>query len=590
MIKVVNELETDFRFDKSCPLNEYPRPQLRRDSFLNLNGIWQYKIFSDTNIFINYNKNIVVPYPIESALSEVECRLEVGQKIGYKKEFTLPDGFVKDKTILHFGAVDQICDVYFNRNFVIHHEDGYTPFSVDVTRLLKETNEIVVIVSDNLDSDYPYGKQKNKNGGMWYTPVSGIWQTVWLESVNYEYIKNLNFISNIDSNEVTIEIEKDAIIEDIEKEITIYFNDSIVHYVKTSLDTITVKIDDVKLWTPENPNLYQVMVKMSEDIVYSYFGMRKLGVNTKDNHKFLALNNKRYYFHGLLDQGYYPDGLYTPKSYDVYRYELGKIKELGFNTLRKHIKVEPAIWYYLCDTMGIIVWQDFVNNGEYSFFKDTALPTFGKRKRRFGGYKRTKKSKVVFEKHMEEVVKKLKFFPSICLWTIFNEGWGQHDTIKMTNKLLSLDNTRFIDSASGWFYRPKENGIDSIHWYFKKLDFSKKQLRKYVGAYAKPLVISEFGGYSYQVPDHIYNDNHEYGYRKFTSIEEFTTAFKELYQNEIIDNLKCYISGSIYTQVSDVEDETNGILTYDRKVCKLNKEVAINISDKIKSFIDKEEK
>ena len=590
MFKDVNVLETNFKFNKECPLNEYPRPQLKRNSFFNLNGIWQYKIFADTNIFINYNSNIVVPYPIESKLSGVERRIEAGEKIGYKKEFTFPKGFLKDKTILHFGAVDQICDVYFNRNFVFHHEDGYTPFFVDVTRLIKERNEIVVIVYDDLNKDYPYGKQKVKNGGMWYTPVSGIWQTVWFESVNYEYIKNVNFTTDIDNQEVTVEIEKDTIIEDLEKEFTVYYDSKLVYQCKTTLDNFKFKLDEVKLWTPEEPNLYQVIIKMGEDEVSSYFGMRKLSIKTINRHKYLCLNNKPYFFHGLLDQGYYPDGLYTPKSYDVYRYELTKAKEYGFNTLRKHIKIEPAIWYYLCDTLGIVVWQDFVNVGEYSFIKDTALPTIGNRKRRLGGYKQSLKAKVNFLIHLENVVKSLKVFPSIALWTIFNEGWGQHNTLKYTKKLLNLDNTRFIDSASGWFYRFNENQLDSVHWYFKKIDFSKRKLRKKVGAYRKPLIISEFGGYSLRIPNHIFNDDHEYGYKKFTSIDDFNEGFKELYERDIIGNLDCALSGCIYTQLTDVEDETNGILTYDRKICKLDKDIALEIADKLKSYEIKEER
>ena len=589
MFKDVNVLETNCSFDKACPLNEYPRPQLQRDSFYNLNGIWQYKIFSDTNIFINYNSNIVVPYPIESKLSGVARRMEIGEKIGYKKEFSLPEGFLKDKIILHFGAVDQICDVYFNRNFVVHHEDGYTPFSVDVTRLLKERNEIVVIVYDDLNTDYPYGKQRNKNGGMWYTPVSGIWQTVWLESVNYEYIKDVSFVPNIDDNEIKVSIEKEAIIEDIEKEITIFFDNQIVYQVKTSLDTLTVKLEDIKLWTPEEPNLYDVRIRMAEDEVWSYFGMRKYSVRTINKQKYLCLNNKPYFFHGLLDQGYFPDGLYTPKSYDLYRYEIGVAKKLGFNTLRKHIKVEPAIWYNICDKIGMIVWQDFVNNGEYSFFKDTLLPTIGNRKRKLGGYKTSAKSQIIFEKHIEDVIRKLRNFPSIALWTIFNEGWGQHNTVNLTKKVLSLDNTRFVDSASGWFYRWFENDINSVHWYFKKIDFKNKKIRSMVGAYNKPLIISEFGGYSLRVPNHIFNINHEYGYKKFTTIEDFNEGFKELYQRDIINNLDSALSGCIYTQLTDVEDETNGILTYDRKICKLDEDIALEISAKLKSIEIKEE-
>ena len=580
--KDMKVLETDFPFDSSSPLNEYPRPQLRRDSFFNLNGSWDFKLFNDHNIFIDYDRKIIVPYAPESMLSEIEERIPEGKKMGYRKEFFLPAGFVKDKTFLHFGAVDQTCDVYFNRNFLFHHEGGYTPFTIDVTRYLRPNrNEVVVIVSDNVDSSYPIGKQKKKNGGIWYTPVSGIWQTVWVESVSYEFIRNIEYKTNIDTKEVTMAFEIESISGKLEKEITISYKGKVINKVKTDLDEITIQLDKLYLWSSDNPNLYDVEITMAEDKVYSYFGMRKLSKEMVDGKYQLYLNNKPFFFHGLLDQGWYPDGLYTPKNYDVYRYELSKVKELGFNTLRKHIKIEPAIWYYLCDTMGIIVWQDFVNVGEYKMFSDSVLPLIASRKQKMFGKKVTEKAKESFIFHVEEAMKALYNYPSICLWTIFNEGWGEFDIKKMTEMVRDLDDSRFIDSASGWFYHDDENDFDSHHIYFKKIDFSKKPLKNTL-LHSKPLIISEFGGYSYKVINHVYVDNREFGYKKFDSLDDYNKAFKELYENEIIANIDKGISGTIYTQLSDVEEEINGILTYDRKVCKLDKDIAMDISNRLR--------
>ena len=582
MNKNIKTLDTNFLFDRLIPLNEYPRPQLKRDSFLNLNGVWDFKVFDDHNIFINYDKKIIVPYPMESLLSEIGERLPEGKKIGYRKEFFFPEGFIKDRTILHFGAVDQMCDVYFNRNFMFHHEGGYTPFSIDVTKYLRPNrNEIVVIIRDDVDSSLPIGKQKKKNGGIWYTPVSGIWQTVWMESVNFEYIRGIKYNTNIDTKEVTMEFDIDSVSSSLEKEIIISYKGKVINKVKTTLDEITISLDKLYLWSSDSPNLYDVEVSMAGDVVTSYFGMRKLSFQLIDGRNQLCLNNKPFFFHGLLDQGWYPDGLYTPKSYDVYRYELAKVKELGFNTLRKHIKIEPAIWYYLCDTMGIIVWQDFVNVGEYKLFSDSVMPLLNSRKKKFFGKRVDVRTKEGFIFHVEEAIKALYNYPSIVLWTIFNEGWGEFDIKQTTEMVRELDSSRFIDSASGWFYREDENDFESHHIYFKKLDFNKKPLKSTL-LNDKPLIISEFGGYSYKVPGHVYDENHEFGYKKFDSLDEFNKAFLDLYENEIIANLDKGISGTIYTQLTDVEEEINGILTYDRKVCKLNRDMAMNISNRLR--------
>ena len=586
--KELKNLETDFSFDKNKPLNEYPRPMLKRDSFLNLNGIWDFKFLDNQNIFIQYDKKIVGPYAVESILSDIGERVPEGKKLCYRKEFFFPEGFLKDKTILNFGAVDAVCDVYFNRNFMYHHVGGYTPFSIDVTRFLRPNrNEIVVVVTDETSSDYPIGKQKKKNGGIWYTPVSGIWQTVWLESVNFEYIKAIKYTSNIDTKEINMNFDVSTVSGNLEKEISISYKGKLINKIKTTDDDVTIQLDKLYLWSPDNPNLYDVEVSMSGDVVTSYFGMRKYEAKDVDGKMRLFLNNKQIYFHGLLDQGWYHDGLYTPKSYDVYRYELKKVKELGFNTLRKHIKIEPEIWYYLCDTMGIVVWQDFVNVGEYKMFSDSVLPLLNSRKKKYFGKKVRDNVKENFIYHVEEVIRTLYNYPSIALWTIFNEGWGEFDLKKTTKMVKELDDTRFIDSASGWFYRDDENDFDSHHIYFKKLNFDKKPLKATL-SHNKPLIISEFGGYSLKIPNHVYDDNKEFGYKKFDNLDEFNKAFLDLYENEIIANIDKGISGSIYTQLTDVEEEINGIMTYDRKVCKLNKDLAMDISNRLRPNTKKE--
>ena len=580
--KDLKKLETNFPFDTNKPLNEYPRPDLRRDSFLNLNGSWDFKFFSNHNIFIEYDKKITVPYPVESDLSGIGERVPDGMKMGYRKEFFFPEGFIKDKTILHFGGVDAICDVYFNRNFMFHHEGGYTPFSIDVTRFLRPNrNEIVVIVTDETSSNYPIGKQKKKNGGIWYTPVSGIWQTVWMESVNFEYVRGIKYTPNVDNKEITISLDVETITSNIEKEITISYKGKVINKTKTELDEVTIQLEKLYLWSPDSPNLYNVEVNMAGDVFTSYFGMRKYEVREVDGKEKVFLNNKPFFFHGLLDQGWYPDGLYTPKSYDVYRYELKKIKELGFNTLRKHIKIEPMIWYYLCDTIGIAVWQDFVNVGDYKMLSDSIMPLLNSRKRKYFGKKVPEVAKESFVFHVEETVKALYNYPSIALWTVFNEGWGEFDLKKTTTMVKTLDSSRLVDSASGWFYRDDENDFDSHHIYFKKLDFEKKPLKATLN-HKKPLIISEFGGYSLKIPNHVFDDSREFGYKKMDSMEEFNEAFKNLYEKEIIANLDKGIVATIYTQLSDVEEEINGILTYDRKVCKLNKDLAMDISNRLR--------
>lgn len=532
------------------PLEEYPRPQMVRDSYLNLNGKWNFAISKFNSIEQEFKEEILVPYPVESSLSGICIRIPNKYYLIYNKKFNIEKGFLHEYTILHFDAVDQVCDIYFNKKKVMHHEGGYLPFSCHV--LAKEgINEIDVVVDDSNSYNYPTGKQREKRGGIWYTKVSGIWQSVWLESVSYDYIKSFKISSDLDSGEVSFDFDTQA----TSVEVFVYEDEKLLCSDK-GLMNIKIKIDNPKYWSPENPFLYKVVFRTNYDTVKSYFAFRKFSI--KDN-KFY-LNNKPYFVNGLLDQGYFSDGIYTPASYEAFKDDILTMKELGFNTLRKHIKIEPMMFYYYCDTLGMLVFQDMVNLGKYSFFKDTALAFLGKKKAPYKSLSVEQKN--TFTKHSKETVNYLFNVPSVVYYTIFNEGWGQFDADKMYDILKNVDSTRIYDATSGW-YRETKSDVASYHIYFKPLKIKEE---------TKPIIISEFGGYSYKDLDHSFNLSKTFGYKKFDSKEEFNEAFINLYKNEVIP-LKDKLAGIIYTQVSDVEDETNGLLTYDRKVLKVNKEV-----------------
>ena len=482
----------------------------------------------------------------------------------YKKTINFPKHFIKDKVLLHFDAVDQFCNVYINQKLVISNDNGYLPFKVDIKPFLKEQdNEIVVQVKDELDHNYLYGKQRNDRGGMWYTPVSGIWQTVWIESVYDDYVENLTITPDIDNSEVNIIVNSNS------KNITlkIYQQDKVIYKEKQTNGIFKVKIDNPTLWTPENPFLYKLEISTKNDEIKSYFAMREFSVNNKQ----FLLNNKPYFIHGLLDQGYFPEGIYTPATYKAFENDILTMKELGFNTLRKHIKIEPMMFYYYCDIHGMLVFQDFVNNGEYSFMVDTLLPTIKLNKVAQIFKKATNKQKEVFKKASIDTINYLYNVPSIVYYTIFNEGWGQHDSDTYYELVKQIDNTRVYDSTSGWFKENKSD-VESLHVYFKPIKLKVSD---------KPIIVSEFGGYAFSIDNHVFNNDKVYGYRKYNDQYEFNKGVVTLFEKDVIANIKYGLAGCIYTQVSDVEDETNGLLTYDRKILKVNKEDFINIKNKI---------
>lgn len=542
------------------PHNFYPRPALKRDSFFCLNGKWSFEAQAGKEMPRQFEREILVPFCPESLLSGINETFPESYYLFYKKKFSLPEGFIKDRVILHFGAVDQIADVFLNGEFLGRHVGGYEPFSFDITENLLQNNTLVVRVRDHLsDHILPYGKQKRKRGGMWYTQTSGIWQTVWIESTPEAYVKSIDIKTGKTYADILVDGVKSG-------EITVFEPNS---EIKVSLKggKARVKLTKPRLWSPEDPYLYRFVIEAEDDRVESYFALRTLEI--KDNR--LCLNGKPYFFHGLLDQGYWSDGNLTPPDENGFERDILAMKSLGFNMLRKHIKIEPQRFYYDCDRLGMAVFQDMVNNGHYSFLRDTALPTIGLKSLGDKGLHKNKKSRERFVLDMEKTVSQLKNHPSICYWTIFNEGWGQFCADEMYDKLKALDSTRFIDSTSGWFWQ-KKTDVHSEHVYFKPYKFAPCD---------KPTVLSEFGGYSYRPEGHVFNLKKAYGYKFFEDREEFEKELLELYENEVIPAARGGLSAAVYTQVSDVEDETNGLLSYDREVLKVDADKMKNMAEKL---------
>ena len=550
------------KFNENNPLPEYPRPYLVRDSYINLNGIWDYEITTINEIPKIFSGKIVVPFPLESNLSGVRKELKKNEFLCYNRKFELTSEFIKDVVMINFGAVNQICDIYINGNYAMHHVGGYLPFSIDATQFVhKGENDIVVIVENDPNLNYGVGKAGKSRGGMWYTKTSGIWQTVWIESYSITAIKNVIFYPYNDGL-LKGKIRSKGTSFNIE----ISFNNKLLYKGNIGRE-FEVKLDEVYLWDLENPNLYDVLIYNDSDSVKTYFAFRDFKMN---NGKF-ELNGNPIFLNGLLDQGYFSDGIYTPASYEAFEFDILRCKELGFNTLRKHIKVEPQYFYYLCDKLGMLVMQDFPNSGKYSFFRDTALPTVGfkklnDKKRRVSAIRRTH-----FLESGTKLINLLYKHPSVVYYTIFNEGWGQFSSDEMYEYFKEKDLSRVFDSTSGWFWG-KHSDVDSIHVYFKKVRLPKKS--------GRPIVLSEFGGYSWKVKEHSFNSDQNYGYRLFDSKEALTEAVVNLYERDVISLIPEGLAAAIYTQVSDVEDETNGLYTYDRQVLKVD-------ADKIKEIMKK---
>ena len=542
------------------PWNVYPRPQMKRERWLCLNGTWELS-------FGGAVQTIRVPYCPECLLSGVRQKPKIGEPLRYRRTFSVPEDWQGMRVLLHFGAVMRKATVFVNGVEVARHENGYLPFSADITDALRTgENELCVTAVNDLDPRFPYGKQTQKRGGMWYTPCSGIWQTVWLEPVPEPYIRSLQITNGPDWVEIRAEGVGTGTV--ILGEQTFPLENG----------TARIPIADPHSWTPFDPYLYAFTLHSGADTVQSYFALRTLSIETVGGVPRLCLNGKPYFFNGLLDQGYWSDGLYTPATPEGLETDILAMKSLGFNTLRKHIKVEPERFYYDCDRLGMVVFQDMVNSGVYRYVRDTVLPTLHFQKRRDKRLNPDPETRRIFLGSMEATVRQLRNHPSICLWTIFNEGWGQFCADDAYTKLKALDPNRWIDSTSGWF-RQHLSDVDSLHIYFDKL---------HLGTENKPQLLSEFGGFVWKVPAHSYNLEKTYGYKKFDTREAYVQALRELYRG-LIPLIRDGLCGAIYTQVSDVEDETNGLFTFDRAVLKLQPDDLTNVMNDMDSAIAKTE-
>ena len=557
--------------DPEHVLEEYPRPGLKRDSYFSLNGYWEYAITDSACFPDQYDGKILVPFSPEAPLSGVNRILQPDRFLHYARPFRYHRADDHTRLILHFGAVDCSCAVYVNQKEAGRHVGGYLPFSLDITKyVLEGENDLRLVVTDPSDTSYhAKGKQSLERGGMWYTPQSGIWQSVWMEEVPDHYISGLKLDPDLDVHSLKVRVMTNRL-EKVPVRVTIRLHGEDLLQAEGMTDaSFTVAIPDCRPWTPETPVLYDLVIRAGEDEVSSYFAMRKIAME-KDHRGILRLflNNRPYYHNGVLDQGYYPDSLYTAPSDEAMVNDILRMKALGFNMLRKHIKIEPDRWYYHCDRLGMLVWQDMVCGGEKyrGWFVTTmpnVLPVTGRLFRdshRALFSRENAEGRKEFIREVRQTIQHLYNHPSIVLWGPFNEGWGQFDANKVTELIRKLDPLRLVDEASGWF---DQGGGDlySIHNYFRKLKVRPDRNRC--------VALTEFGGYSWHMPEHSWCDD-EYGYKKYHSREELTAGIEKLWKRDLLSNVEHGLSASVYTQVSDVEDETNGFLTYDREQVKVD--------------------
>lgn len=585
--------------DRDHVLEEYPRPLLMREDYQILNGWWDYAFTIDYKQPQQYEGRILVPFSPETALSGVGRQLKPDEYLWYRRNFDLP-GWDREKgqnrILLHFGAVDQSCEVRINGHKVKRHTGGYLPFEVDISRYAQESaNELIVAVKDLSDTSYhSKGKQKLNAGGMFYTAQSGIWQTVWLEKVPETYIKEIKTVPDIEKKIIRIKVSSsystdkknvDKLSRNLPIEIKIrkpgLYPDPVVKPSQIStedmLETavlavsdkwIEIPIESISLWNCETPYLYYFEVKLGDDRAISYFAMRKFSLETKVHEEFLriCLNGEVQFQNGVLDQGYWPESLYTPPSDAAMIFDIQEMKKTGFNMVRKHLKIEPQRWYYHCDRLGIVVWQDMVNGGSYykhwfvtygaTLLSWLRIPMRDVYPRLLS--REAKAGRLEFIREMKETIRLLGNHPSIAAWVIFNEGWGQFQTEDMTRIVRRLDPNRLIDQASGWF---DQGGGDfsSLHNYFFKLFIRPERERA--------SVLSEFGGYSYREPGHCAREK-LYGYGICKNKKDLEKRFLERWQG-VRNLIPQGLSASIYTQWTDVEEEVNGVFTYDREVRKI---------------------
>ncbi len=545
--------------------NRYPRPQMKREAWRSLNEGWELD-----------GRKIRLPFPPQALLSGY------GKRVGSRLEYTLrfPGGELAEgkRVLLHFGAVDQIAEVSLNGICLGRHEGGYLPFTFDMTQAIRKENLLQVSVQDRLDRRYPYGKQRKRRGGMWYTPVSGIWQSVWMEEVPSRYVKRLTITPKAWSIDLAVEMNDGSVAEG---EAVIWLSSGEQVHVRLAGGGLSLDLRALvtekgvsyrpRQWSPEDPYLYRAAVTVGKDRVETYFALRQVEILKVEGVPRVCLNGKPVFLNGVLDQGYFCDGIYLPAEEEEYERDIQRMQELGINLLRKHIKIEPECFYEYCDRHGMLVMQDLVNNGNYSFLWDTALPTLGKKKQDDTKRLVSKKTKAVFEEQMEQIIGHLYNHPCIIAYTIFNEGWGQFDSDRLYERAKALDPGRLYDSTSGWFAQEKSD-FDSLHIYFgdERLKPDKR-----------PMLLSEFGGFSLAVPGHVYGKYSSYGYGECQDRPELMERIAARYEELLYETVKDGVCGCVYTQLSDVEDEINGFYTYDRRVCKADPKVMRRIAGRL---------
>ena len=568
------------------PLPEYPRPQFVRRDWLNLNGEYDYAVCKTGEQPQGFDGKILVPFALESKLSGVQRHLQPDETLWYRRYFTVPEDWDGRRVLLHFGAVDDECEVFVNGKKAGEHRGGYNPFTFDITELLsKKENELAVKVTDPTDQGgQQRGKQASESHGFWYTATSGIWQTVWLEPVGQKYLDKIKITPDVKNHSVILQADvpegcrlRAVVCDENEKPLA----------EKEIVGETAIPIASPRLWSPEDPYLYSLLLFLTEDdhpadAVLSYFGMREFSIAPDEQGILrLCLNGKPYFQTGLLDQGYWCDSGLTPPSDEAMIYDIEKMKSMGFNMLRKHIKVEPARWYYHCDRLGMLVWQDMVSGGDYvSTFFVGVLPNLSIRKLSDSHYKWFKRDDAAqrerFKKELFEMIDSLYNCVSICCWVPFNEGWGQFDALSIGKAVKQKDPTRFVDHASGWH---DQGGPDfvSIHRYILPVTLPKRDEKR-------PFVLSEFGGYSQIIDGHVWNKNKSFGYMMFPSKDKLTAAVKKLYEKQIIPLVPKGLAACVYTQVSDVEFEVNGLLTYDRRIVKVDEDTMRSLNEKLRAF------